>query len=79
VGLTDAMQQPPTPSARILPGSNVRNGIGLPNLRARLEALYAGRYRFDISSPTTGGVSVRIEIPFRREVPSEQAEAVETR
>jgi len=77
VGLTKATQQPPTPSARILPGSKARNGIGLPNLRARLEALYAGRYGFDISSPTTGGVLVRIEIPFRREGPSQTAEAVE--
>lgn len=40
-------------------------GIGLSNTRARLENLYGERQKFSIEASPAGGVSVRIEIPFR--------------
>ena len=40
-------------------------GIGLTNLRARLEALYGADQKIEVSERTGGGVSVRIEIPWR--------------
>lgn len=42
-----------------------REGVGLANTRARLEALYGGRQRFTFSRAVEGGVVVKIEIPFR--------------
>ena len=41
-----------------------KQGVGLSNVRARLEQLYAENYRFDFSGLDTGGVRVTIEIPF---------------
>lgn len=43
-------------------------GIGLSNTRARLENLYGGEQNFSIDEPPNGGVSVRIEIPFREQI-----------
>jgi signal transduction histidine kinase len=40
-------------------------GIGLSNLRARLEALYGNRQKVEMSSRPEGGVAVRVEIPLR--------------
>jgi len=40
-------------------------GIGLANLRARLEALYGAHQRLELSPRAAGGVTVRIEIPSR--------------
>jgi two-component system, LytTR family, sensor kinase len=53
-GLTDADAARPT-----------RSGIGLANVRARLEALYGDRQTFSILNNPAGGVDVRIEVPFR--------------
>jgi len=46
------------------PGS-VGTGIGLGNLRARLETLYGAEQRLELVPRTEGGVVVRIEIPWR--------------
>jgi sensor histidine kinase YesM len=42
----------------------IESGIGLSNTRKRLEKLYGERYGFEISSPSTGGLQVRLKIPF---------------
>ena len=42
-------------------------GIGLANIRARLEKLYSSNHTFDIANAPDGGLRVRIEIPWREE------------
>lgn len=44
---------------------NESNGIGLSNTRARLEKLYGAQHNFEIVSPRSGGLEVRVTIPFR--------------
>jgi signal transduction histidine kinase len=46
-------------------------GIGLQNLRSRLETLYGNQQSVDVTTRDGGGVSVKVEIPLR------QARAVE--
>ena len=47
----------------------VKTGIGLSNLRARLEALYGDHQKVELFSRPEGGVAVEIEIPLRAAVP----------
>jgi LytS/YehU family sensor histidine kinase len=42
-----------------------REGVGLGNTRARLEALYGDRCRLDLTRAPGRGARVRLEIPFR--------------
>jgi hypothetical protein len=42
-----------------------KDGIGLANTKARLQALYGERHRFTISPNQQGGLSVQLECPFR--------------
>ena len=52
------------------PGLNVTadaafdRGIGLRNTRERLERLYAGRYRFELSNRDEGGLTATVALPF---------------
>ncbi len=39
-------------------------GIGLANIRRRLEMLYPGRHEFETFNPADGGCQVRIRVPF---------------
>jgi sensor histidine kinase YesM len=39
-------------------------GIGLANLRERLQALYGARQKLELTPRATGGVIVRVEIPW---------------
>lgn len=47
---------------------NKNGGIGLPNVRARLENLYGKGQKFSIDESPIGGVTVKIEIPFREQI-----------
>ena len=47
------------------PGSESAGGVGLRNVRARLQHLYPGRHRFRVSNRAEGGVESLLEIPFR--------------
>jgi sensor histidine kinase YesM len=42
----------------------IGNGVGLTNLRERLQALYAGNARFSLEEVTPHGARASIEIPF---------------
>jgi len=41
------------------------NGVGLANTRSRLEQLYGARQSFSVAALDTGGVRVRVTMPFR--------------
>lgn len=43
------------------------DSIGLSNTRARLESLYGAKQKFSINESPGGGISVKIEIPFREQ------------
>jgi LytS/YehU family sensor histidine kinase len=47
-----------------LQGEPNENGVGLQNIRQRLEQLYSG-YTFDLGRSTLGGLKVVIEIPYQ--------------
>lgn len=42
-------------------------GVGLSNVRARLHQLYGSDFRFELMNARDGGLTVVLEIPFRRE------------
>ena len=48
-------------------------GIGLSNLRARLEALYGPSYKLELKSRPSRGVAVLVEIPWRATAATESA------
>ena len=48
------------------PGARTEGpGIGLANIRTRLEKLYGPDHELDIENVAAGGVKVSLEIPFR--------------
>lgn len=51
---------------------NNGNGIGLSNTRARLANLYDKAHEFSIEEPHEGGVTVKMEIPFREQITEEK-------
>jgi LytS/YehU family sensor histidine kinase len=46
--------------------ARTRKGVGLANIRSRLEQLYGGEHRFELENHPGGGAAVRISLPFRR-------------
>jgi sensor histidine kinase YesM len=44
-----------------------RQGLGLPNVRERLERAYGERHTMELRDAPSGGVLVRIELPLRHE------------
>ena len=56
---------PGTPDAPGTTGS----GIGLSNIRARLQLLYGARASLQTSSPSTGGACVTIPVPYQLGAP----------
>jgi two-component sensor histidine kinase len=55
------------------PRAEHRDGVGLGNTRARLLSLYGSDHRFEASSGSSGGFAVRIEIPYRTDVPPKES------
>jgi two-component system LytT family sensor kinase len=47
--------------------AGIRTGVGLSNIRSRLEQLYGSEHRFTLENQAAGGVLARISLPFRRE------------
>ena len=47
------------------PGAESPGGVGLRNVRARLQHLYPGQHRFRVSNRVEGGVESLLAIPFR--------------
>jgi LytS/YehU family sensor histidine kinase len=45
-------------------GQGFRPGIGLANVRSRLDLLYGGDYRFEIAPRDGGGTRVAIDLPL---------------
>jgi signal transduction histidine kinase len=45
-------------------------GVGLRNVAARLDALYAARHRFRVGPAAGGGVLVEIDLPLQRSAPA---------
>jgi LytS/YehU family sensor histidine kinase len=45
--------------------SQLNTGLGLKNIRDRLENLYDDQHEFKISEPVEGGVVIKIAIPFK--------------
>jgi Putative regulator of cell autolysis len=43
-------------------------GVGLSNVRARLHQIYGSDFRFELMNARDGGLTVVMEIPFRREI-----------
>jgi two-component system, LytTR family, sensor kinase len=48
-------------------GKILKEGVGLANTQARLQQLYGNEHRLDLTNTTRGGLSVILEIPFKRE------------
>jgi two-component system LytT family sensor kinase len=44
------------------------HGVGLNNVRARLQQLYGGEFSFEMNNNSDGGLTVRLELPFQLEV-----------
>jgi sensor histidine kinase YesM len=63
-----------SPAASVLV-ARAGTGIGLANLRERLQALYGARQKLELTPRATGGVIVRVEIPWRPRASSENTDA----
>jgi sensor histidine kinase YesM len=46
------------------------HGVGLNNVRTRLERLYGGDFRFEMTNGPAQGVTVTLQIPFRSDEPA---------
>jgi sensor histidine kinase YesM len=52
-------------------GRTVSTGVGLANIRDRLQQAYGEDHRFEIRNPPEGGFTVIIEIPYEAASPRE--------
>ncbi|WP_035348505.1 sensor histidine kinase [Edaphobacter aggregans] len=46
-------------------GTNVSTGIGISNIRTRLESLYGDNFEFTMQNQPPGGVQVSVSVPFK--------------
>lgn len=69
MGLTPPAPRPPADVV----GARAGTGIGLANLRDRLQALYGDRHKLELRPRATGGALVRVEIPWLPGVSHETA------
>jgi hypothetical protein len=51
---------------------STRKGVGLANVRARLEQLYGSESSFEMSNAETGGLVVRVKIPWQIKMTNDQ-------
>ncbi|ANY19083.1 Sensor histidine kinase YpdA [Tsuneonella dongtanensis] len=75
-GLRDNAARASVPSALAGVGRTVSTGVGLANIRDRLQQAYGEDHRFEIRNPPEGGFTVIIEIPHEaaeRQAPPAQA------
>jgi sensor histidine kinase YesM len=75
-GAADLSETPPVypnESGESGDGAGAGTGIGLTNLRERLQALYGPRSSLQLMPRAAGGVVVRIEIPWMPQVSSESS------
>ena len=72
-GLHTGLTPPaPSPTTDVV-GARAGTGIGLSNLRDRLQALYGDRGKLELRPRATGGALVRVEIPWLPRVAHETA------
>ena len=53
-----------------------RDGVGLSNMRSRLEHLYPGRHALTVAAPASGGFAVTIAVPATAVAPQEELSEV---
>jgi LytS/YehU family sensor histidine kinase len=46
-------------------GSHISTGIGISNIRTRLESLYGNSFAFSMQNQPPGGVEVSVSVPFK--------------
>ena len=49
-------------------GRRLSTGVGISNVRSRLEAIYSDSHKFKTSNSSNGGAVVEISIPFQNEL-----------
>jgi sensor histidine kinase YesM len=76
-GLYSSLPAPARSSTTSVVLARAGTGIGLANLRERLQALYGARQRLELTPRATGGVVVRIELPWQPTAPSETNDSFE--
>jgi two-component system, LytTR family, sensor kinase len=54
-------------------GEPVSTGVGLANIRERLEQAYGGKHRFETLEPPEGGFAVIIELPLETDAAQDKA------
>jgi two-component system LytT family sensor kinase len=70
-GLRDAGGTASMPASLAGVGRTVSTGVGLANIRDRLQQAYGEDHRFEIVNPPEGGFTVIIEIPYEAASPRE--------
>jgi len=76
-GLYPSLSAPAPSSTTSVVLARAGTGIGLANLRERLQALYGARQKLELTPRATGGVIVRVEIPWHPRVSSETTDSFE--
>jgi len=74
-GLREGASRASYPSALAGVGRTVSTGVGLANIRDRLQQAYGEDHRFEIRNPPEGGFTVIIEIPHEAAEKDEPARA----
>lgn len=70
-GLRESGGEASVPASLVGVGRTVSTGVGLANIRDRLQQAYGEDHRFEIRNPPEGGFTVIIEIPYEPATPRE--------
>jgi len=65
-GLQPRMVDQRVPDSQLFGDRSVSTGVGLANIRDRLQQAYGEEHRFEIQTPADGGFTVIIEIPYEK-------------